>query len=398
MAAEQLAEFEQFRQELSSFIEGNCPDGARGQGEIAGGGKKFPTTDPDLKRWMDACSERGLTVPMWPREYGGADLGKEEFMIWIEELRQARARTPLAGMGTGLIGPTILEYGTHEQKLRHLVPISRGEFRWCQGYSEPSAGSDLASLRTRAEDKGDHFLVNGQKIWTSGAQVADWIFVLVRTDPDVPKHEGISFLLMDMDQPGITPRPIQLISGSSPFCETFFDNAIGRKDDLLGEINKGWTVGKRLLQHERSSISSLVGGQRRDPGPRLADVAKRYLGEDEGRIAHAQVRARVIHNELNGEAFRLTQKRTVEETKEATTPGPATSMFKVYGTELTQQRIELMRQIRGVQGLGWDGDTFSEEEKENVRSWLSSRAMSIYSGSNEIQRNIIAKRVLGLPD
>jgi alkylation response protein AidB-like acyl-CoA dehydrogenase len=335
---------------------------------------------------------------MWPKEYGGADLGKEEFMIWIEELRQARARTPLAGMGTGLIGPTILEYGTHEQKLRHLVPISRGEFRWCQGYSEPSAGSDLASLRTRAEDKGDHFLVNGQKIWTSGAQVADWIFVLVRTDPDVPKHEGISFLLMDMDQPGITPRPIQLISGNSPFCETFFDNAIGRKDDLLGEINKGWTVGKRLLQHERSSISSLVGGQRRDPGPRLADVAKRYLGDDEGRIAHAEVRARVIHNELNGEAFRLTQKRTVEETKEATTPGPATSMFKVYGTELTQQRIELMRQIRGVQGLGWDGDMFSEEEKEGVRSWLSSRAMSIYSGSNEIQRNIIAKRVLGLPD
>ncbi|MEE9255497.1 MAG: acyl-CoA dehydrogenase family protein [Pseudomonadales bacterium] len=398
MATAELAELEEFRQEIRSFIEGNCPDGARGQGEIAGGGKKFPTTNPDLRRWMDTCAERGLTVPMWPKEYGGAGIGKEEFMILIEELRRARARTPLAGMGTGLIGPTILEFGTHEQKLRHLIPISRGEFRWCQGYSEPSAGSDLASLRTRAEDKGDHFLVNGQKIWTSGAQFADWIFMLVRTDPDVPKHEGISFLLLDMDQPGITPRPIRLISGESPFCETFFDNAIARKDDLIGELNKGWTVGKRLLQHERSSLGTLVGGQRRDPGPRLGDVAKRYLGEVDGRIDHADVRARVIRNELNGEAFRLTQKRTVEETKDAKTPGPATSMFKVYGSELMQQRIELTRQIRGVQGLGWEGDAFSQEEIESTRTWLSSRAMSIYSGSNEIQRNIIAKRVLGLPD
>jgi alkylation response protein AidB-like acyl-CoA dehydrogenase len=398
MAAEQLAELEELRQELRTFIAENCPEGARGSGEIASGGKKFPTTNPELKRWMDACAERGLTVPMWPKEYGGAGYGKEQFMVWIEELRRARARTPLAGMGTGLIGPTLLEFGTHEQKVRHLIPIARGEYRWCQGYSEPGAGSDLASLRTRAEDKGDHFLVNGQKIWTSGAHFADWIFALVRTDPDVPKHEGISFLLMDMDQPGITTRPIRLISGESPFCETFFDDAIARKDDLVGELNKGWTVGKRLLQHERSSISTLVGAERRDPGPRLPEVAKRYLGEVNGRIADDDVRARVIQNELNADAFRLTQKRTVEESQEAKTPGPATSMFKVYGSELQQERIELTRLIRGVQGLGWEGDTFSGEERENVRTWLSSRAMSIYSGSNEIQRNIIAKRVLGLPD
>ncbi|MYD43571.1 MAG: acyl-CoA dehydrogenase [Gammaproteobacteria bacterium] len=331
-------------------------------------------------------------------EYGGG-LDTEQYMILIQEMRRLGARTPLAGMGTSLIGPTLLEYGTHEQKQRHIPRIVRGEVAWCQGYSEPGAGSDLASLSTRAEDKGDHFLVNGSKIWTSGAQVADWIFALVRTDPDVPKHDGISFVLMDMAQEGITVKPIQLISGASPFCQTFFDNAIAQKDDLVGELNKGWTVGKRLLQHERGSMASLVGGgASKDPGPSLQNEAKKFAGENNGRIADESLRNRVIQHNINAASYQLTQRRTVEETSDGSTPGPQTSIFKMYGTELQQDQSSLFVEMRGTAGLGWSGDQFAANALGDTRAWLANRAASIYSGSNEIQRNIIAKRVLGLPD
>ena len=343
--------------------------------------------------------EKGWTAPNWPVEYGGGGLDTEEYMILIQEMRRIGARTPLAGMGTSLIGPTLLEYGTEEQKQRHIPRIVRAEVGWCQGYSEPGAGSDLASLSTRAEDKGDHFLVNGSKIWTSGAQYADWIFALVRTDPDVPKHEGISFVLMDMAQEGITVKPIRLISGESPFCQTFFDNAIAQKDDLVGELNKGWTVGKRLLQHERGSMSSLVGGgATKDQGPSLEREAKSFAGEVDGRIADDALRNRVIQHNVNAAVYQLTQRRTVEETSDGSTPGPATSIFKMYGTELQQDKSELFVQMRGSEGLGWSGEGFTPRSIGDTRAWLANRAASIYSGSNEIQRNIIAKRVLGLPD
>ena len=393
-----VAELDDFRTHIRVWLEKNCPTSQRGPGDFIGGGKKVPITDPDARRWLDVSAEAGYTVPLWPKEYGGAALSIAQYKVYLEEMQRIRARSPLMGMGTGLIGPTLVEYGTHEQKLRHLKKIATGEIRWCQGYSEPSSGSDLASLRTRCEDKGDHYLVNGQKIWTSGAQFADWIFVLVRTNPDAPKHDGISFVLMDMDQPGVQVRPIRLISGNSPFCETFFTDAIVRKDDLVGQLNQGWTIGKRLLQHERSSVQALAGGARRETGPSLVKVAKQYVGEAGGRIADAAVRTQVIQHEINREAFRLTQQKTVEEMRDAKTPGPATSMFKAYGSELTQQRLELMMRYRGYQGLGWEGEGFVQEEIDNTREFLSSRAMSIYSGSNEIQRNIIAKRVLGLPD
>ena len=380
---------EDFRAETRDWLEEFCPPGARAGG---GGGK-------DMRLWRERLIEKGWSAPTWPTEYGGGGLDNERYMTLIQELRRARAGVPFGGMGLSLIGPTLLELGTDGQKQRHLPPIVRGEVNWCQGYSEPGSGSDLASLRTRAVDNGDHFVINGQKIWTSGAQVADWIFALVRTDPDVPKHEGISFVLMTMHQPGVTVKPIRLISGSSPFCETFFDDAIAQKEDLVGELNKGWTIGKRLLQFERGNMATLVGGAAvREAGPTLEGEAKKYAGEVDGRIADNALRERILTHNINNQAYRLTQRRTVEETTDGRTPGPATSIFKMYGTELQQDKSELFVEMRGTQGLGWDGGSFEQREIEDTRTFLANRAASIYSGSNEIQRNIIAKRVLGLPD
>lgn len=394
-----MAEIESFRAEARDWLEENCPPGARRPGMVPTGSTKIRIEDADTLAWLERMAERGWTTPTWPVEYGGGGLSNDEYVVLIQEMRRINARAPLAGMGTSLIGPTLLEYGTDDQKQRHLPPIVRGERAWCQGYSEPSSGSDLASLRTRAEDQGDHFVVNGQKIWTSGAQFADWIFALVRTDPDVPKHQGISFVLMDMHQPGISVRPIRLISGASPFCETFFDNAIARKEDLVGELNKGWTVGKRLLQHERGSMASLVGGgAAAEAGPTLAGEAKRRAGEQDGRIADAALRQAIVVHNINDHAFRLTQRRAVEEARGGGTPGPATSIFKMYGTELQQEKSSLFVQIRGSAGLGWASPGFDAQALEDTREWLANRAASIYSGSNEIQRNIVAKRVLGLPD
>lgn len=389
---------EEFRSEARAWLEENCPPGARGPGQVPNGSSKIEIEDADTQLWLERMAEKGWTVPTWPAAYGGADLTTQELVVLINEMRQIQARSPLMGMGTSLIGPTLLEYGTDDQKERHLPKIARGELSWCQGYSEPGAGSDLASLRTRAEDNGDHFVINGQKIWTSGAQFADWMFCLVRTDPDVPKHEGISFVLLTMDQPGVTIKPIKLISGNSPFCETFFDNAIAKKEDLVGELNKGWTVGKRLLQHERSGMTALVGGRTPELEGTLQDIAKQYVGERDGKIADPDMRNKVLTHDLNSRAFRLTQRRTVEESQDGSTLGPATSIFKMYGTELQQDRSQLMCELRGTQGLGWTGESFSKTELDWTRMWLSNRAASIYSGTNEIQRNIIAKRVLGLPD
>ena len=387
-----------FRAQTREWLAQNCPPGARGPGQIPTGSTKIKIENPDVRVWLERMAERGWTAPMWPKQYGGGGLTKEEYIVLIEEMRRIDARSPLMGMGTSMIGPTLLELGTEEQKRRHIPPIARGEVGWCQGYSEPSAGSDLASLRTRAEDRGDHFVINGQKIWTSGAQYADWMFALVRTNPDVPKHDGISFVLLTMHQPGVTVKPIRLISGTSPFCETFFDNAIARKEDLVGELNKGWTVGKRLLQHERSGMSQLVGGGRVEGGPNVSDVAKEYVGTVDGKLADPGLRNEVIRHQMNSRVFRLTQRRTVEESSDGRTPGPATSIFKMYGTELQQERSALLVKLRGFRGIGWSGDTFDGEEVEGMRTFLGERAASIYSGSNEIQRNIIAKRVLGLPD
>ena len=389
-----MTTIDDFRDEIRAWLEMNCPASVRQPGMIPQGGSKVPIRDEETRLWLERCAARGLTVPLWPVEYGGAGLDQTEYQVLLEELRRIHARSPLGGMGVGLIGPTLVEHGTEEQKLRHLPPIVRGDTRWCQGYSEPNAGSDLASLQTRAVADGDQFVINGQKMWTSGADYADWIFCLTRTDPDVPKHDGISMILLKMDQPGVTTRPIRLISGSSPFCETFFDDAIARKDDLVGQLNRGWGLAKRLLQHERSGITILMGGAttpEADVNP-LQVLLRQYRPDDPA------LRARIIRFEMDRRAYRLTQRRTVAETDDGKTPGPQTSIFELCAANPEKEEAELKVEILGLKGLGWEGDGFEESEISIMREWLSSKRRSIARGSNEVQKNIIAKRVLGLPD
>lgn len=392
-----------FRASTRAWLAANCPAAMRApmvETEVLHGGSKQRSANPTAYQWLETMAQRGWTTPMWPTSYGGAGLSKEQFQVLLEEMRSIQARPPLLGMGVSMIGPTLLEYGTESQKLQHLPAIARGETRWCQGYSEPGAGSDLASLQTRAEDQGDHYLVNGSKIWTSGANHADWMFALVRTDPAAKKQRGISFLLIDMSTPGIEANPITLIDGNSHFCQTFFTDVRVPKENLVGKLNQGWTVGKRLLQHERSGLDALLGaGQdRTQPKIPLTEMAKQSLGETAtGKIADAAIRQRILTHKLGERAFALTQRRAVEEAK-ANTPGAATSIFKLRWAGIAQEELELQLLLRGSQGLGWEGDSFDEEAIAKGRLWLESKAASIAGGSNEVQCNIIAKNVLELPD
>lgn len=387
---------ETFREEVRDWLSENFSDEMKSAAEGSEG----------RKEWIKRLAAKGWTAPQWPKEYGGAGLNFQEHIAMVQELRAVGA-TMLpdnGGQGLTMIGPTLLEYGTDEQKARHLPKIASGEVQWCQGYSEPGAGSDLASLATKCVLDGDHFVLNGQKIWTSGAQVAQWIYVLVRTDSDVPKHDGISMILVDMDQPGVTIRPIKLISGTSPFCETFFDNAIASKDDLIGEPNHGWTIGKRLLQHERSGIAGLgAGGASSAPvGPQkyyLAELAKKYIGEtDDGQVADPSFRDEIIQHQLNQRSFQLTLARARQENASGKTIGHATSIFKAVGANQDKASSSMQVRAMGSLGTGWEGDSFAPAELAATRNWLGSRASSIAGGTNEVQLNIIAKRVLGLPD
>jgi len=392
-----MSDLQEFREDTHNWLEANCPPEMRKPGDVCWGGRNPSFSHPDQKIWLDRMAEKGWTCPTWPSEYGGGGLSKEENKILQEELGAIGARMALGSFGIWMLGPALLEFATEEQKLEHLPAIVKGEFWWCQGYSEPGSGSDLASLSTKAVEDGDNYVVNGQKIWTSNADKADKIFCLVRTGPQEPKHDGISFLLIDMDQPGVTTKPIKLISGKSPFCETFFDDATAPKKDLVGGLNKGWTVAKRLLEHERTMISAmgLSGGGEKRSG--LADMSKKYVGVDSNnRISETALRAKVAKHDLNSRAFGLTMQRVGEETKVGS-PSPAAAMAKYYGTEHNKLRYELMLEAMGTQGIGWDGESFSMEELAITKEWLRSKANSIEGGTSEVQLNVISKRVLGLP-
>jgi alkylation response protein AidB-like acyl-CoA dehydrogenase len=391
--AEQTIEV--FRQEVRSWVEVNFPPDLKGLGNPIVLEERPKPTEEQVA-WRKAVGEKGWGTPTWPALYGGAGLSPAEARVIHQEFARAGAYNPIGGMGVMMFGPTLLEFGTEEQKLEHIPPICRGEVQWCQGYSEPGAGSDLASLQTRCEDMGDHYRINGQKIWTSGAQWADWCFCLVRTDP-TKKHEGISFVLFTMRQPGVEVRPIKLIAGSSPFCETFLKDVRAEKKDLVGPLNAGWTIGKRLLQHERSSISSM--GNALGGSAALPDLAKAYVGVDtQGRLADRDLRTRIVANEMDGRAFQQTAMRAMAEAKGNSGPSAATSIMKNAGTRWIQDRAELTLEIMGHQGLGWAGEDFAPAELEAVRSWLGGKASTIYGGSQEVQNNIISKRILGLPD
>ena len=390
---------ETFREETRAWLEANCPPSMRTPmpaDEMPSGGRKVTYKNPETKRWMDLCAEQGFTVPTWPKEYGGAGLDADENRVLREEMARINARTPLTGMGISMIGPALLEYGNDEQRAEHLPKIARGEIWWCQGYSEPNAGSDLASLQTRAVVDGDDYIINGQKIWTSGADNADWIFCLVRTDFEAPKHNGITFILFDMESPGVTVRPIRLISGASPFCETFFEDVRVPRKNVVGTVNEGWTVAKRLLQYERTSIGGGMGGGQRGAG--LVELAEKYMGKTDGRLTDAALRDEIVVQSMNDRAFGLTVRRNQEESKSTKAPSFVSSMFKYYGTEQNKNRYELMLKAMGTQMLGWEGEGFASEELTATRAWLRTKANSIEGGTSEVQLNIIAKRVLGLPD
>ena len=396
-----MQDLEAFRAETRAWLEANCPPAMRTPmpaEETVWGGRNPEYKRPDSKLWMDRMAAKGWTAPTWPTKYGGGGLSKDEALVLEQEMRDLGCRTPLNSFGITMLGPVLLEFGNEEQRMEHLPKIVRGEIRWCQGYSEPGAGSDLAGLQTRAVLQGDHFLVNGHKIWTSYAHYADWIFCLVRTDPTVKKHDGISFILIDMADPGVRPRPIRLISGYSVFCETFFENVQVPAKNLVGELNKGWTIAKRLLEHERKSIGGIGERQAQRIEKSIPEMARDHVGEVDGKLADPLLRERITSHAMDAHAFQLTRRRAAEEAESGTPPGPLSAMFKYYATELNKRRYEMILAAGGTQQLGWEGDDFSADEVRLTREWLRSKANSIEGGTTEVQLNIIAKRVLGLPD
>jgi alkylation response protein AidB-like acyl-CoA dehydrogenase len=402
-----MGELETFRADVRAWLESNYPAPLRdpdmiGNPEAVWGGRAFADNvdDPHFA-WTRKLAERGWTAPTWPKQYAGGGLSAAEADVLEQEMTRGGYRKALLSLGIWMLGPVLLEYGTEAQKLEHIPRIVRGEIRWCQGYSEPGAGSDLASLTTRCEDMGDHWLINGQKVWTSYANKADWCFCLVRTDTS-KKHEGISFVLIDMASPGVETRPIRLISDESPFCETFFNDVKIPKTNLIGRVNGGWEIAKRLLQFERQNVSGsfsedagVAGGVDGD----LAQIAKAYVGVDgTGAIIDADLRSRITKNKMDFKSFYLTLAREAAESRAGSGPSATVSIIKYAAAKFAQERGELMIEVLGHQGLGWEDDGFTPDEIIATRGWLRSKGNSIEGGTSEVNLNVLAKRVLGLPD
>ena len=391
-----MSDIQAFRQETRDWLEENCPLSMRepvaaGEGQCWGGRNyKFDSKEQQL--WMERMGAKGWTAPDWPTEYAGGGLDKLQHKVLKEEMARINARSPLDSFGIWMIGPALLEFGSEALKQQHLPPIIRGEIRWCQGYSEPGSGSDLAGLQAKGEDRGDHFIANGQKVWTSYADKADWMFCLLRTDPEAKKQMGISLVLFDMQTPGVTPKPILLISGNSPFCETFLDDVRVEKDQVVGEVNKGWTIAKYLLTHEREMIGSM--GMTSPASETLGQIAARTMGVEEGRMNNPMLRAEVAKWEIDGTCFALTAERVTDEVKSGSGVGATSAMLKYYGTELNKRRFETLLKISGSDGVVWNGEDSSSGWLP--RTWLRTKGNSIEGGTSEIQLNVIAKNILGL--
>jgi acyl-CoA dehydrogenase len=391
-----MSDINAFRRDTRAWLEANCPAEMRqpvaSEEDMCWGGRRFSFQSQAQRLWLERMAERGWTVPNWPRAYGGAGLGKEETAVLRQEMRALGCRSPLDSFGIWMLGPALLKYGSEEQKLEHLPKIARGEIRWCQGYSEPNAGSDLASLATRAEVHADHFLVNGQKIWTSYADKADWIFCLVRTETST-KQGGISFLLFDMESPGVSTRPILLISGKSPFCETFFDNVRVPRRNLVGELNGGWTIAKYLLSHEREMIgaSGIATGARP-----IGKAAVETVGVDaHGRLLEPELRGQIAHFEIDEAAFGAWMEMFSSLARHGDGNPAIPSALKYYGAELNKRRWELLMSGGGAVALEWEGQR--SKEGYFARTWLRTKGNSIEGGTSEVMLNVVAKRILGLP-
>ena len=392
-----MDDLEPFRQEVRAWLQAQCPpemrQPVRNEDDICWGGRKFRFQSEAQRLWLARMADKGWTVPEWPREYGGGGLSREQAKVLRQEMQALGCRVPLQSFGIWMLGPALLRFGSEAQKREHLPRIARGEIRWCQGYSEPNAGSDLASLQTRADERGDHFVVNGQKVWTSYADKADWIFCLVRTDFSAQKHTGISFLLFDMETPGVTARPIVLISGKSPFCETFFDDVVVPRANLVGEQNGGWAIAKYLLTHEREMISGIGGRGQRPP---MGKLARDTLGQNErGEVDAPMLRAQIATFEIDEAAFALAGERALDLARQGEGIAAFSSVLKYYGSELNKRRYELLMSIGGSEALEWESER--SNDGATARGWLRSKANSIEGGTSEVQLNIIAKRLLGLP-
>ena len=383
-----MKDLDQFRTETRAFLEENCPPEMRepihSESDICWGGRNWTYQSDAQRRWVEIMAGRGWTVPHWPNDYGGGGLSPAEASVLKEELERIGARPPLTSFGISMLGPALLKFGTEEQKRHYLPQIARGEIRWCQGYSEPGAGSDLAGLQTKAEDQGDHWLVNGQKVWTSYADKADWIFCLVRTSTE-SKQGGISFLLFDMRTPGVSTKPILLISGSSPFCETFFDDVKVPKDQIVGEVNKGWEVAKYLLGHEREMIAGMGLGTS-GASITLGPVIK---------PADPLLRADIAAFDVDALSFAAMSERFAAAWKAGEAHPASASLMKYAGTELNKRRNALVMAAGGSDALDWNSGR--SHRGKAAREWLRSKGNSIEGGTSEIQLNIIAKHILRLP-
>ena len=384
-----MPDLETFRAETRAWLETNCPaemrEPVRSEDDACWGGRNFIFKNPAQKQWLEACAAKGYTVPDWPKAYGGAGLSSAETKILRSEMAKLGCRSPLSSFGIWMLGPALLKFGTEEQKVHYLNQIARGEIRWCQGYSEPGSGSDLVSLQTFGEDKGDHWNVNGQKIWTSYADKADWIFCLVRTDK-ADKYRGISFLLFDMTTPGVTTKPILLISGNSPFCETFFDNVVVPKHQIIGELNRGWDVAKYLLGHEREMISGGgLGEGMASIGAAFKDVA----------AEEPVLRAQMALFDVETMAFRAHSERFMDQWKSGTGHPAYSNLMKYVGTELNKKRHELVMAAGGSDALEWESERSRGGAK--ARTWLRTKANSIEGGTSEVMLNVVSKRILEMP-
>jgi alkylation response protein AidB-like acyl-CoA dehydrogenase len=392
-----MADLEQFRRDTRAWLDANCPAEMRrpmtSDEDTYWGGRNAKFSSEPQRVWFERMRDKGWTVPHWPTEYGGGGLDGEEAKIVRQEMAAIGARSPITSFGISMLGPALLKYGTEAQKQEHLPKITAGLIRWCQGYSEPNAGSDLASLQTRAESDGDDYIINGQKIWTSYANHADWIFCLVRTDAAAKKHDGISFILFDMASKGVSTKPILLISGYSPFCETFFDNVRVPKANVLGTVNRGWDVAKYLLQHERAMIS---GMGERGVGRPLGQVAADTLGADEqGRLGDPMLRSQIATFDVDEAALAAAAERMGDLAKAGQGHPAFSSAMKYYGTELNKRRYEILMSAGGIDALEWE----SERSRGGARprAWLRTKANSIEGGTSEVMLGIVAKRILDLP-